>query len=139
MRVFFCFVTSILILISFQYPLHAATISDHIDIGKTKLEKEDYNAAIKQFTKVLELDPSNSVAFNLRGVAKAKRGDFQGSIQDYDQSLKLDSINVDTLNNRGIAKARLGNIDEAIQDFDTAIKTDKIMPVHILTMEYLWI
>ena len=83
------------------------TISSYTDLnedfqrkGIEKLELGNYNGAIIDFSKAIEIDPNDAVTYDYRGVAKAKRGDFSGSIIDYNKSLELDPNQIETLLNK---------------------------------------
>lgn len=74
------------------------TISSYTDVngdfqrrGIEKLELGNYNGAIVDFSKAIEIDPNDAVTYDYRGVAKVKRGDFSRSIIDYNKSIELDT------------------------------------------------
>lgn len=61
----------------------------------------DFENAIVDYTKSLELNPSNAAAYNNRGFAYRKLGRYDEAIADYTVSLELAPENIKTLNNRG--------------------------------------
>ena len=57
--------------------------------AKTKYAQGDYQGAISDYNKVLELDPQDSSALDNRASSKYQLGDYQGAIADSDKSLKI--------------------------------------------------
>ena len=49
--------------------------TQYFDQGLEKYDTGNYQEAITDFTKAIELDPKNANAFNGRGTAKSKLGD----------------------------------------------------------------
>ena len=80
--------------------------------------------AISCYDKVLDIDPSNTDAYNNRGIAKAALGDRQAAIADYDKALEINPSYADAYANRGGAKAALGDRQAAIADYDEALEID---------------
>ena len=57
--------------------------------GNAKLVKEDYQGAIGDFTKAIQLDPNYAIAYNNRGLAKYELGDKKGAIGDYNEAIRI--------------------------------------------------
>ena len=74
-------------------------------------------AAIKDYTEAIKLDPSNAVAFFNRGNAYDQLGDHDRAIADYTEAIKLDPNDADVYNNRGQAYDNKGEFDLAIADY----------------------
>jgi len=49
----------------------------------------EFAEAIKDYTKTLELDPGNSLAYLNRGLAKAELGDKNNACLDFKKALEL--------------------------------------------------
>src|SRR6185436_3349445 len=58
-------------------------------------------AAIKDYTEAIKLDPTSAVAFFNRGNAYDQLGDYDRAIADYTEAIKLDPNDPDVYNNRG--------------------------------------
>lgn len=84
--------------------------------------KGDYNHAILDFDKAIQLKPDLANAFNNRGLAYDYEGDYDHAIKDFDQAIQLQPDYSDAFNNRGLVFGEKWNYDRAIQDFDEAIK-----------------
>ena len=53
--------------------------------GKAFYETKQYDRAIEDFTKVIELIPNHRVAYRQRGIVKLLSFDFQGAIDDFEK------------------------------------------------------
>ncbi len=89
--------------------------------GHAKVEANDYNGAIADFTKSLKIEP-NSAVYCFRGLAKNKNNDYKGAIIDFTKAFELDQSYSIAIYNRGLSKYYLKNYQEAIADFTKAIK-----------------
>src|SRR5690242_17052417 len=89
-----------------------------LEAAKKKLQAGDYAGAKADLTKVIDSNPKNKIALNLRGQARAGLDDLYGAIGDYTYALEIDSTYADALNNRGEAKMNLGDDEAAITDLD---------------------
>jgi tetratricopeptide (TPR) repeat protein len=91
-------------------------------------ESEDYDKAIRRFSRALEQKTSaHSVKYQsdllfFRGISFSFKGDFDSAISDYDQAVKLKPDDADIYKYRGDAYSDKGRHDQAIADYDLAIK-----------------
>lgn len=72
--------------------------------GKIKFEKEDYNGALEDYNKALELSPNSASICHSIGNTKIKLEDFQGSIEAFNNAIKLNSTRWWYYAQRGDAK-----------------------------------
>ncbi len=63
--------------------------TDLLNSAQTKLEIRDYNGAVRDFTKVLELDAQNAQAFFGRGAAEFAQGNQIDACKDWHKALAL--------------------------------------------------
>ena len=85
---------------------------------------EQYENAINDFDRAIELDPKNPKAYHHRGITKYKLGKYEEAINDFDKTIELNPKSTRAYNNRAIAKGELGKHEEAIKDYDKAIELD---------------
>ncbi len=82
-------------------------------------EEGDYYGAISDYTKVIEINPSNIYqAYGRRGGSKHFLGDYYGAISDFNKALEYEFPNrggVFLL--RGLSKEQLGDMKGACSDF----------------------
>jgi tetratricopeptide (TPR) repeat protein len=92
--------------------------------GVTRYNKEDYDRAIADFSRAVELDPDDIGAYNNRGSARFAKEDYNGVIEDFTQIIRLDQTNAIVYYNRGCAYSHIGDYDRAVADFEAALKID---------------
>ncbi|WP_278847741.1 tetratricopeptide repeat protein [Brachyspira pilosicoli] len=97
-------------------------ISNLFNLGIQAINTKNYIAAESYFSGVINLDNSNSEAYNNRGVSKDSRGKHDEAIEDYNEAIKLNPNYSEAYNNRGVSKNSNGKYDEAIEDYNEAIK-----------------
>ena len=62
------------------------------DRGDEKYGQGDYEGAIEDFSKAIELDPENALAYAARGTAKQALNDFFGAMEDANKCIALGGI-----------------------------------------------
>ena len=70
----------------------------------------------------IELDPTSSLAFIIRGNAFADLGKHRIAIADFDQALRLNPRSYSALGNRAKSKYVLGHEQEAVRDLKQALR-----------------
>jgi tetratricopeptide (TPR) repeat protein len=91
--------------------------------GETKNKNEvivDYSSAIKDYSKVIQIDPSFYFAIFNRANAYAKSKQFKKAIADYDWALQLDSNFKEAYYNRGLIYLFMNNKNLAYEDLSKA-------------------
>ena len=96
----------------------------YLSRGHEKRNRGDYDGAIAEFDRAIELDPDNAGAYHGRGEAKRGKGDYDGAIADCDRAIVIDPNDPGGCNIRGMSKWQKGDYDGAIADFDRAIELD---------------
>ena len=86
--------------------------------------KGEYDLAIKDFDRAIQLEPKFALAYYNRGIAHFNKGDFDKAIEDYTTAIELDPQLAPTYNNRGVVYFNKGDFDKAIEDYTTAIQQD---------------
>jgi tetratricopeptide (TPR) repeat protein len=71
--------------------------------GKASFDAGDYPAAIVSFTKAIDLDPNNAVAYCNRGMAYQAKSESDEAIADFSKAIGHDPNNVEAYKRRGIA------------------------------------
>lgn len=87
--------------------------------------KGDYDDAIRDYDRAIQLQPDYAEAYNGRGLAYYEKKEYQLAIQDYTQAIRIKPDYAEAFDNRGLACAASEdscNSDKAIADFDQAIK-----------------
>ena len=89
-----------------------------IDYG----EKGEYDLAIKDFTKAIDLKPEYAIAYNNRGAVYRNKGEYDQAIEDCSKAIQLKPDYAEPYSNRGAAYRNKGDYERAIKDYNMAIK-----------------
>ena len=92
-----------------------------IDLGIFELKSRRYQAAIEAFSKAIEINPHDDMAYNHRGIAWSQKGDYDRAIADYTKAIDINPGYTNAYNHRGIAWTQKGDYDQAIADYTKAI------------------
>ena len=65
------------------------TTSEYRESGNIKLNSQDYQGAISDYTKAIEINPGFAEAYCNRGSAKSELKDYSGAISDYNKAIEL--------------------------------------------------
>ncbi len=90
-------------------------------LGESSFQKGDFDEAISNFDKAIEIDPASSMAYCNRGSAYSRKGDFDKAINDYSATIKLDPGFTMACYNLAITYSKKGDYENAITEFDKII------------------
>ena len=87
---------------------------------------EDYEQAIEDFTKALELDPTREnpelpTLFLNRGFAYSNAGEVEKAFEDYGQALRINSTFAEAFCNRGMLNQKQKLMERALSDYRMAV------------------
>jgi tetratricopeptide (TPR) repeat protein len=110
-------------------PTEPAVENDPTQVARSCLERAmahtqqgEYNLAIAESTRAVELDPMLALAFIDRGYALTKQGELDLAIADLTNAIELDPTLKSAFHNRGMAYHQQGQLDLAIADLTRAIE-----------------
>ncbi|HEX7414495.1 MAG TPA: tetratricopeptide repeat protein [Bacteroidia bacterium] len=92
----------------------------YYNLGFAKCNTEDYQGAITNFTKVIELNPKYEWAYILRGRSKYALNDYQAALPDFSKVIELDSKYPIAYFDRANCKDKLGDKTGACEDWKKA-------------------
>ena len=95
--------------------------------GVEHMEQGDYDSAIEEFTKAIELDPMNATYYGSRAHGHIKTGIPHKAINDYSEALALDPDNAKFHLGRAVAYIHRGDRIRAIEDLEKVLE---IAPNH---------
>jgi tetratricopeptide (TPR) repeat protein len=88
------------------------------------IKAEDYDQALRDFDKALELNPKLVAAYANRGVAENGKNRYDDAIADFNRVIEVEPNSASTYANRGVAYYNKEQDDKAIADFSKAIELD---------------
>jgi len=102
---------------------------DTFQKGLRFLTTQRYDLAIKAFSKAIEVNPRNAVAYCNRGVARFFTGDHELAIADFTRAVEINPIYTEAYCNRGGLWAKKGDHGKAIADYTRALEIHPRYPV----------
>ena len=105
-------------------PASPLSALDHARRGVELNERGDWDRAIVEHTRAIELDPTLGEAWINRGRARFAKDDFDGEIADETRAIELDPTVAIAWANRGSARAAKGDLDGALADQTKALELD---------------
>ena len=77
---------------------------------------------IESLTEIIEKNPQDVNALNLRGTAYGQAGDYQNAMDDFSAALKINPDFPQAYSNRALVFVRIDSLPRAIADYDRAIE-----------------
>jgi tetratricopeptide (TPR) repeat protein len=93
-------------------------------------QQHDYEEAIADYNRAIELNAGLLAAYNNRGIVYAAQGEYELAMDDFNHVLGSDSGYVIAYNNRAVIYAIQGQYDQAISDLEQAISISGIGGVY---------
>ena len=100
-----------------QEPLSA---KEYCNRGVSYFEKGQYDKAIADYNKAIEIDPKDARAYNNRGIAYGKKGQYDLSIADFNKVIEINPSDAEAYINRGHTHMKSGNKEKACSDWKRA-------------------
>lgn len=97
------------------------TTWDHIRRGDRAYDEGDFERALDEYGKAIELDPSNAVPYNNRGYLYDDLKEYEKAIEDYTKAIELDQDYAAAYSNRGASYYELMQYEQAVEDCKKAI------------------
>lgn len=83
---------------------------------------EQFEKAIADFNKAIEVSPKMASYYNSRAFARHRKGEHDAALKDYDTAISMNDEDPAFLSNRGILYRDMGQYQKALDDFEQAIK-----------------
>ena len=90
--------------------------------GVVYVHKSDFDSAIRDYNKTIELEPDYSRIYYNRGVAFQKKNEIACAIEDYNKEIELNPDNTPAYYKRGTAWLELKEWEKAKTDLTVAMK-----------------
>jgi tetratricopeptide (TPR) repeat protein len=93
--------------------------------GFAKYNLKDFQGAILDFNKAIELKPMYFEAFIARGQSHSKQDKHPLAIQDYNEAIRLNPLEGTAYFSRGISKNKIESYRAAITDFNKSLELER--------------
>lgn len=97
------------------------TAKDYYERGKQHNDSGEYEQALEDFNKVIELDENYKGAYGSRGNVYYNLEEYKKALLDYEEEEKKNGELAYLYNNRGLVYYHLKQYDESISEFSKAI------------------
>jgi tetratricopeptide (TPR) repeat protein len=94
----------------------------HKKQGKALARKGQYDEALAELHRALELDPKDGEAYALRGSIHILKGNFDQAVADFNKALEINPRQARAHYNRGLAFYHLKKYDQVVADLTKAIE-----------------
>jgi TonB family protein len=86
--------------------------------------KGEFNLAVADYNKSLEMKADNAIAYLGRGKAHLNLKSYDLSVKDFDKALEINPKDTTAFLNRGVAFEKLGDLKRAMDDYQRATDID---------------
>lgn len=93
----------------------------YYQLGKHYQDRNLHVEAVKEFTKVVYMNPGHAAALNRLGISYDMLGKYGEAIQAYRAALKIEPNRDDIYNNLGYSCLLKGDVEEAVKAFQSAV------------------
>ena len=90
--------------------------------GYKAVENNNYQEAVTNYTKAIQIDSTFSEAYRYRGIANCYLKNYNAALADFDSAIKLDPEDAAAYNSRGSVYEELNILKVAIQDYAKAVE-----------------
>ncbi|RJQ20304.1 MAG: tetratricopeptide repeat protein [Nitrospiraceae bacterium] len=84
--------------------------------------QDDVDGGISDYSKAIELNPKDIIAYNGRGVAYNSKKEYDRAMEDFNKALEINPAYAKVLHNRAGIYSLKNLYDAAIADYDAALK-----------------
>jgi tetratricopeptide (TPR) repeat protein len=90
--------------------------------GLSRAKSKDYKGAIIDYTRAIDFNPNNYMAYTNRGTSKANLKDYQGALSDLTKAIEINPYIAEAYKTRGAMKGMLSDFSGAVADASKAIE-----------------
>ncbi len=106
---------------------YSQTSEQYYQGADLKFGLRDYQGAIEQYNKAIELDPTYAKAYSGRALSKCMLQNFQSALADYNKVIEIKPLDAESYYNRGLVRNNLQEYVPAMEDYTKAIELIIIM------------
>lgn len=113
---------------SYEIRLYPDVSSAYYSRGLAYYKLSNYQMALEDLNKTIEIDPQYMNVYYDRGVVYQDIGNYREAMNDYNKAIEHDPQFAKAYNNRGNIFLQLGDYPHALEDFNQAIKLNADIP-----------
>ncbi len=110
------------VVIFFLFSCMKDAVAVYVNRGNDYAKKGQYDEAILNYNKALEINPRYALAYYNRGNAYDEKGQYDQAISDFTKALEINPRFGEAYIRRGGAYGKKGQYDQAISDFNKALE-----------------
>lgn len=103
-------------------PAQERAAQEHVDAGHSYYAQKQWDMAIDEYTKAIELRPKFAEAYWGRGLSYFYKEDYDKAIAEYTAAIEADPNYAQAYYQRGIAYLTIGDYDKGHVDFKKAVE-----------------
>ena len=108
--------------VPYKKPKGSKLALTHTNRGTVYLKKGQFDAAIGEYSKALQMNPRSAVAYYNRSVAYTSKGQYDKAVKDCSSALQLNPTDANSYYSRGVSYWHLGSKNVAMKDLQSAAK-----------------
>ena len=105
-----------------QKQIESRDAAFYINRGFSYLDSKQYDQAISDFTKALEINPMLANVHFVRGTAYYYKGQYDQALSDYNKAIELNPRLADAYKGRGAIYIKKEQYDRAISDYNKVLE-----------------
>ena len=106
-------------------------------LGNIKFYLEDYQGALEDFNKAIEIKPNLGIAYNNRASIYRRQKNNERALINYNQAISHNPKLSIAYSNRGAMYRKQGQMDLALADFNQAISIDPNLTTDYIATAYI--
>ena len=114
-------ITLCFIILGNSFIINAQKATEYYSEGNKKLYIKDYEGAIENYSKAIDLSSKFADAYFNRGIAYVRINEYNKGIDDFTKVISLDSSSFDVFFHRAYSNFQLNNWERCIDDCNKAI------------------
>ena len=105
-----------------QTQINSEEAKAYYNRGLAYMDNGQYDQAISDYTKTINIDPRYALAYTGRGNAFERKGEHDRAMSDYTKAIEINPRYAEAYTGRGLAYKRKGKHDRAMSDYTKAIE-----------------
>ena len=120
--VIYALLATVVLVLACGNPAQEKAAQEHVDAGHSYYAQKQWDMAIAEYTKAIELRTKLAEAYWGRGLAYYYKEDYDKAIVEYTAAIEADPNYARAYYQRAIAYLQKGDYDKAQPDFDKAVE-----------------